>query len=83
MQPKDLRTPAAVIRYVQAHGTEPMRLFVAQNVAKLPVLLAEASTWEQATAVAAEEEVTDWALLCCTADTPCPHGEQCAYHKAD
>jgi hypothetical protein len=60
-----------------------MQLFAAQNVARLPAFLADASTWGEARAVAAAEGVTDWALLCRAADTPCPHGDQCTYHKAE
>lgn len=55
---------------------------MAHNVSKLPAFLADARSWEEARAVAAAEEVTDWALLCRAADTPCAHGETCAYHKA-
>lgn len=80
--PKGLATPSAFLSYVQTHGTNPMHLFAAQNIAKLPAFLADASAWGEARAVAAAENVTDWALLCRAADTPCPNGHQCAYHKA-
>jgi len=59
-----------------------MQQFVATNMAKLPAFLADAEAWDKAPAVAADEDVTDWALLCLAADKACAHGDQCPYHKA-
>ena len=47
-----------------------MQQFVANNYAKLPGFLADAAAWNEAPSVAADEDVTDWALLCLAARMP-------------
>ena len=79
---ESLQTPAAVLRYVQDNGSDSMRAFVSKNQRHLRVYLAEAKEWGGARRAAAEEELTDWALLCLAADGECPHGDNCKYHCA-
>jgi len=79
---KGLSTRAAVLRYVQDHGTEAMRVFTSKNQKRLTELLADAKEWQAARQVAAEEDLTDWALLCCATETVCEQGAQCLYHRA-
>ena len=76
-----LDTKAKVLRFVQDTGTDAMRLFVSKNQGRLTVLLAEAQEWGDAPNVAAAEELTDWALLCRTAECTCPKGDACPYHR--
>ena len=71
-----------VIRYVQEHGTEAMRTFVTNHQRKLNELLEEAVEWNDAPRVAAEEDLTDWALLCLASESSCCHGDDCPYRIA-
>jgi hypothetical protein len=66
---------------VQDSGTDAMRLWVSRSQRSLTELLAHAKEWGDARKVAAEEDLTDWALLCRTADVPCPHGDECPYSE--
>ena len=77
-----LSTRAAVLRYVQDHGTEAMRAFTCKSQKRLTELLADAKEWQFARQVAAEEDLTDWALLCRAAEAECEQGAQCLYHQA-
>ena len=76
-----LTTRAKVLRYVQDAGIDAMRLFVSRSQRRLDELLAHAKEWGDARKVAAEEELTDWALLCRTADVACPDGDDCPYSR--
>jgi len=79
---KELHKKSSVLRYVQDHGTDAMRVFVTNNQRKIKDLLEDAAEWRDAREVAAEEELTDWALLARAAETPCSDGGDCPYHKA-
>jgi len=74
-----LDTRAKVLRFVQESGTDAMRLYVAKNQKHLTEFLALAKEWAGASDVAADEELTDWALLCRAADSVCPRGDECPY----
>jgi hypothetical protein len=76
-----LNTRSAVIRYVQDHGSVGMQAFVANHQKCLNELVELAKEWGEARQVAAAEELTDWALLCQTAEKSCPHEDNCRYHK--
>ena len=75
-----LNTRAKVLAYVQDRGNDSMRLFVNKHQKDLTRFLKEAVEWGDARKVAADETLTDWALLCQTADRDCPHGPNCKYH---
>jgi hypothetical protein len=72
---KELHKKSCVLRYVQDRGTDAMRVFVANNQRKIKDLLEDAAEWRDAREVAAEEDLTDWALLAKAAETPCSHGD--------
>ena len=76
-----LDTRAKVLAYVQDRGNDSMRLFVNKHQKDLTRFLKEAVEWGDARKVAADEALTDWALLCQTADRDCPHGSACNYHR--
>lgn len=79
---KGLQKKSTFLRYVQDHGTDAMRAFATNNQRRLREFLEDAVEWRDARQVAAEEELTDWALLCLAAETPCCHGEECQYRLA-
>jgi hypothetical protein len=76
---QSLRTKAAVLAYVQAHGTAAIQSFVHQNQRKINDFLEDAIEWEGARDTARLERETAWEQLCRTADGECPHGEACGY----
>lgn len=76
---KSLSSKAAVLEYVQMHGTEEMQQFVCNNQSKLKVWMEQAEEWGQATSAAASERESDWMLVCRTAAGTCPNGPQCGY----
>lgn len=78
---ESLDTRAKVLAYVQDHGNDSMRLFMTKHQRDLTRFLKEAAEWGDAKKVAADEALTDWALLCQTADKACPHGCACNYHR--
>ena len=77
-----LNKKSAVLRYVQDHGTDAMRAFAVNNQKHLKQFLDDAKEYGAAREVAAAEELTDWALLCRTAEETCPHGDACRYKCA-
>ena len=77
-----LTTQAAVMEYVQDHGTEQMQLFVHQRQRYLKDFVAEAMQWGEARQQAAAERHSEWSTLCATADKDCPHGHACSYNHA-
>ena len=77
-----LTTQAAVMEYVQDHGTEQMQLFVHQRQRYLKDFVAEAMQWGEARQQAAAERQSEWSTLCATADKDCPHGHACSYNHA-
>ena len=77
-----LQTRAAVLRYVQKHGTDAMRIFVSRNQKRLDEFLSDAKEWQDAQRVAEEEELTDWALVCRAAGEQCLAGNACPYYRA-
>lgn len=77
-----LTTQAAVIEYVQDHGTEQMQLFVHQRQRNLKDFVAEAKQWGSAREQAAAERQSEWSTLCAAADKSCPHGTACSYAEA-
>eukprot|EP00435_Cladocopium_sp_Y103_P053431 s1435_g17.t1 len=77
-----LTTQAAVMEYVQDHGTEQMQLFVHQRQRHLKDFVAEAMDWGSARQQAAAERQSEWSTLCAAADKDCPHGTSCAYSAA-
>ena len=77
-----LTTQAAVMEYVQDHGTEQMQLFVHQRQRNLKDFVAEAMQWGSAREQAAAERQSEWSTLCAAADKSCPHGTACSYAEA-
>ncbi|CAJ1423962.1 unnamed protein product [Effrenium voratum] len=77
-----LETQAAVLEYVQNHGTEQAQLFVHQRQRYLKDYLAEAQEWGLARQKAANDRKSDWERLCELAECPCPHGDACTYAHA-
>lgn len=77
-----LKTQAAVLEYVQDHGTEQMQAFVHQRQRFLKDYLAEAVEWGSAREKAAAERQSDWETLCKAADCECAHGLDCGYARA-
>ena len=61
---KGLTSKAALLAYVQDHGTEEMQAFVHTNQKKLKELLDEAAEWDRARSDARMEAETDWELVC-------------------
>ncbi len=76
---RGLTTKAAILEYCQNNGSEAMQLWVHQNQKKLKEFLAEAQEWGEARAAAQAERLSDWELLCQTADRTCCHGDECCY----
>ena len=68
--------------YAQAHGTAAFQLYVQNRQRDLKKLLEDAVEWDRAPQEAAEEAVTDWALVCRTAEGLCPCGADCGYAAA-
>ena len=81
MLANQLTTKAAVLQYVQDHGTEEMQMFVHNHQKDLKEFIEQAEEWGRARADAAEERESAWHRMCRTADSPCPHGEECSYAK--
>lgn len=79
---KNLRTKKRILAYVQESGTVAMQSFIAKNQYRLESFLKDALEWEAAPAAAAAETLTDWALVCKTAQEPCAAGTACAYAAA-
>ena len=79
---RNLRTKAALLEYVQDHGTEGMQRYVHDQQKHIKEHLAEAAEWGAAREHARAERETDWELVCRTADGPCPHGAECQYAQA-
>jgi len=75
----DLRSPAAVLAYAQDRGTPQMQQYVHKQQRDLPKLIEDAEEWGRARETAAQERETDWALVCRTATSACPHGDECRY----
>ena len=79
---KRIKTKAALMEFVQDHGTAAMHSFVNQHQRKLTEYLEDAEEWSQARKTAAAEREADWDLLCRVAGQACPRGEQCPYRIA-
>ncbi len=79
---KGLRTKAAILAYVQEHGSHEMQAFVHSNQKKLKEFLDEAAEWHRAQADAQRERETDWEVICRVADGPCACGDRCSYMQA-
>eukprot|EP00438_Fugacium_kawagutii_P003219 Skav200447 [mRNA] locus=scaffold1922:147746:149470:+ [translate_table: standard] len=79
---KGLTTQAALMEYVQNHGTEQMQIFVHQKQKYLKEYLADAAEWGLAREKAAAERKSEWETLCGAADDVCPHGCTCTYASA-
>ena len=79
---KGLTSKAALLAYVQDHGTEEMQAFVHTNQKKLKEFLDEAAEWDRARSDARMEAETDWELVCRIAEGSCCHGEVCSYMEA-
>lgn len=56
-----------------------MQAFITNHQRKLADYLDDAFEWDAAAATAAEEEQTDWALVCSWSDKPCALGDRCPY----
>ena len=79
---KNLRSKASVLKYFQDHGTVAMQAFGAKHQRKQDEYLEDAFEWSVAGDTAAAESMSDWALLCTTADKECPLGDTCPCHLA-
>ena len=60
---KSFETPAGVLEYAQAHGSEILRNFVAKHQRCLAEYLEDAKQWSAAADVAAKERQSDWDLI--------------------
>ena len=78
---KSLVSKSQVLRYVQDHGTVAMQTFVNNNQKRINDYLEDSIEWDGARNVAEREDLTNWALLCRAAESECPHGANCVYHK--
>ena len=76
---KGLTSKAALLAYVQDHGTEEMQAFVHTNQKKLKEFLDEAAEWDRARSDTRMEAETDWELVCRIAEGSCCHGEVCSF----
>ena len=81
---KNLRTPNAVLAYVQDQGSEAAQLYCARNQKRLPELLSSAEQWREAKQQRALEVESDWALVQRLAAQPCScgSGNNCKWHAA-
>ena len=79
---KGLRTKAAILAYMQEHGSHEAQVFVHSNQKKLKDFLDEAAEWRRAQADAQRERETDWEAMCRLADGLCASGESCSYMQA-
>ena len=79
---KGITSKAALLEYAQEHGTEEMMVFLSNNQKHLKSFLKDAEEWGVARAQASSERETDWALVCRTAEGPCPYGDGCGYAAA-
>ena len=79
---KGLNTRAALLEYVQNHGSASMQTFVHKAQRKLAEYMEDAQEWGNARAAAAAERETDWAVLCRASEGDCLHGRACPYLKA-
>ena len=79
---KGLTSKAALLAYVQDHGTEEMQAFVHTNQKKLKEFLDEAAEWDRARSDARMEAETDWELVCRIAEGSCCHEEVCSCMEA-
>ena len=82
MLDKALTTRAAVLQYTQDYGCEAMQKYVSNHQKDLTQYLQDAAEWGAAREKAAAERVTDWELVCRSAEGACPHGCSCAYAAA-
>ena len=67
-----LKTPNAVMEYVQLKGSVAAQEFVSRHQARLRQFLEEAEVWSQAPEAAAKERQSDWSLLEQLAGQQCP-----------
>jgi len=79
---KHLWSKDALMAYTQDHGTAKMQDLVHSRQRKLTQDIEDAKEWLDARENAAFEAIPDWDLVCKFAEKPCPHGDNCSYHKA-
>ena len=79
---KHLWSKDTLMAYTQDHGTAKMQDFVHSRQRKLAQDIEDAKEWSAAKESAAFEAIPDWDLVCQFAEKPCPHGDNCSYHKA-
>lgn len=80
---KHLWSRDSLMAYTQERGTSKMQQFVHQRQRKLALDIEDAKEWAAAKDNAAFESISDWALVCQSAQTECPHGcATCSYHLA-
>ena len=80
---KHLHTKAALLSYVQDHGSTAAQVFVSKHQRRLVEFIDDAQEWADARAAAKFEKLSDWELLCKAADTPCKHAAgECGYDLA-
>jgi len=79
---KNLRTPSAVLAYVQEHGSQAAQLYCLRNQKRLPELLTGAVQWQDAKRQHALELETDWALVQRLAGQTCVCSGACKWATA-
>ena len=80
---KHLHTKACLISYVQAHGSPGAQVFTSKNQRRVMEFIEDAQEWEDASATAVSERLSDWEVLCRAADAPCCHAPgECGYAVA-
>jgi hypothetical protein len=77
-----LKTPNAVMEYVQGKGSAAMQKYVNLNQRKLKEFIVDAWEWHSAAENAAKERESDWALIRRLAAESCSCGAHCSWQDA-
>lgn len=79
---EDLKTPAAILVYVQRHGSTAMQAFVNRQQGRLNEHIAHAHEWSAAEVTVQEESESEWTLLQRLADEACSCEGDCGWSQA-
>ena len=60
---KHLHTKAFLISYVQGHGSPGAQVFTSKNQRRVMEYIEDAQEWEDASATAVSERLSDWEIL--------------------